>query len=228
MAIQEILLQIVYRFWDILSAPIKNPDMLWILVPIYLNWIFTDYYQERKGTGFGNAITNGVVTLWVGVDWIRQAIKDATVNITLISKIGISVFFIIYGLIIMIASAKAKKIAHYIGRIREVSFVAIVLTPIFYGIIPIDFTTLFAILIFFPIWYGIAEAVNRLLPAPKGEENADTAIGGMQMSDLSSAGMPPAGMQMPSTPQNYPPQGYQQGYGQQGYPQQNFPQMPKF
>ncbi|MFH0869234.1 MAG: hypothetical protein V1839_03340 [archaeon] len=224
MAIPDILLQLVYRFWDILSAPVKNPDMLWIIVPIYLNWIFTDYYQERKGTDFGNAITNGVVTLWVGVDWIRQAIKGAVFNVTLASKIGISVFFIIYGLTIMIMSAKAKKIAHYIGRIREVSYVAIVLTPIFYGVISINWTTIGAVLLFFPIWYGIAEIFNRLLPAPKSEEeqfgsmNKGKDIG---MADLGSSQMPDMSMGMPQ--QSFG----QQGYGQQGYPQ-NSGQMPKF
>jgi len=200
----EIFIEIVVRFGQILGAPLKQPDMFWILIPIYLNWVFTDYFQERKGTDFGNAITNGVVALWVGIDWIRQLIKTKTLGLTSAAEIGVSVFFMIYGLIIMVESAKAKKIAHYIGRIREVTYVAIVFTPIFYGVIQFDLITLGAILLFFPIFYGIGEAFDRFLPAPPGEEDSLGAapdLGGGAMPELgSSAGMPSAGMEMPGMP----------------------------
>ncbi len=191
MPIVEILIQIVMRFGGILAAPAKQPEMLWILVPIYLNWVFTDYFQERKGTDFGNAMTNGVVTVWVGMDWIRQTLK---LGISA-PKIVISALFIIYGLIIMAESARAKRIAHYIGRVREVSYFMIVATPIFYGIIPIDLITLAAILLFFPIFYGLAELIDRILPAPPGER--EEGLADLKMPELEpSAGMG-AEMQMP-------------------------------
>lgn len=218
MAIPDILVQIAVRFGQILGAPLKQPDMLWILIPIYLNWIFTDYFQERKGTDFGNAMTNGVVTIWVGMDWIRQSIKNAVLNMSLASKIGLSAFFIIYGLIIMVESARAKKIVHYIGRVREVSYVMIVMTPVFYGVIKLDLITLAAILVFFPIWYLINEAVDRILPAPPGEEDV---LG--KAPDL-GAEMPDMGMQ--AQPMQMPQQGFQQQYPSQ-YPQKQG-QMPKF
>lgn len=215
MAIAEVFVEIIVRFGQILAAPIKQPDMLWILIPIYLNWIFTDYYQERKGTDFGNAITNGVVAVWVGIDWIRQLIKAKTIGLAAATEIGVSIFFLIYGLIIMVESAKAKKIAHYIGRIREVTYFSIVLTPIFYGVIPFDLVTLVAILLFFPIFYGIGEAFDRLMPAPPGEEESlgeapDLGAPAGEMPGLGAeAGMPPAGMP------GMPPAG-------------GMPQMPKF
>ena len=189
MAVAEVFIDIVMRFGQILGAPLKQPDMLWILIPIYLNWIFTDYYQERKGTDFGNAITNGVVAVWVGIDWIRQLIKAKTMGLAAATEIGVSAFFVIYGLIIMVESAKAKKIAHYIGRIREVTYFSIVLTPIFYGVIPLDLITLGAILLFFPIFYGIGEAFDRLLPAPPGEEESLGAAPdlGTEMPELCSS-----------------------------------------
>lgn len=205
MAIAEVFIEIVVRFGQILGAPLKQPDMFWILIPIYLNWVFTDYFQERKGTDFGNAITNGVVALWVGIDWIRQLIKAKTIGLATATEIGVSIFFMIYGLIIMVESAKAKKIAHYIGRIREITYFAIVFTPIFYGAIQFDMITLGAILLFFPIFYGIGEAFDRFLPAPPGEEDSLGAapdLGGGPMPELgSSAGMPSAGMpEMPGMP----------------------------
>jgi Na+/H+ antiporter NhaD/arsenite permease-like protein len=193
MPIIDVLLQIIIRFGQILGAPIKQPDMLWILIPIYLNWVFIDYFLERKGTGFGHAMTNGIVTLWAGTDWMRQTIKGSEFGAGTITKIGISISFIIYGLVIMVESAKAKPIAKYIGRVREVSYFAIVATPIFYGVISVDLTTIAAILLFFPIVYGLMEVIDRLLPAPPGEI-AD-GMPGMSMPELEPG--PSAEMQMP-------------------------------
>jgi hypothetical protein len=193
MPITEILIQIVARFGGILAAPIKQPDMLWILIPIYLNWVFTDYYQERKGTDFGNAITNGVIQLWVGVDWIRQAIKTIEFNALFATKAIICIISMVWGLIIMVESARAKPIAHYIGRVREISYFMIVATPIFYGIISPDLITFAAILLFFPIFYGLAEIVDRLLPAPPGEDELskpDFKIPELEPSASAGAGMP--------------------------------------
>jgi hypothetical protein len=76
----------------------------------------------------------------------------------------------IWGFIIVIESVRAKPIAHYIGRVREVSYFMIVATPIFYGVIEPNLMTIGAILFFFPIFYGLAELVDRLLPAPPGED----------------------------------------------------------
>ncbi|MCX6775020.1 MAG: hypothetical protein NTY99_02935 [DPANN group archaeon] len=200
MAVMAILWEIVSRFGSILGAPLKQPDMLWILLPIYLNWVFTDYFQERKGTDFGNAITNGVVTLWVGLDWARQSIKDVVFNAAFATRILICVFFAIYGLIIMVESARAKPIAHYIGRVREISYFAIVATPIFYGVIEINLITIAAILLFFPIWYGIGEAFDRLLPAPPGEDamsQPDMKLPDLEPGPSSGAGAMPSMPEMP-------------------------------
>ena len=194
MVIADVLVQVLVRFGQILAAPLKNPDMLWIIIPIYLNWVFTDYFQERKGTDFGNAITNGVIQLWVGIDWIRQTIKTIEFNALFITKTIICVISMIWGLLIMVESARAKPIAHYIGRVREISYFMIVATPIFYGVIAPDMITIATILLFFPIFYGVGEAFDRLLPAPPGEEDS---LGGVS-SDLK---MPEAGAGMPSMPE---------------------------
>jgi len=196
MVIADVLVQVLVRFGQILAAPLKNPDMLWIIIPIYLNWVFTDYFQERKGTDFGNAITNGVIQLWVGIDWIRQTIKTIEFNALFITKTIICVISMIWGLLIMVESARAKPIAHYIGRVREISYFMIVATPIFYGVIAPDMITIATILLFFPIFYGVGEAFDRLLPAPPGEEDS---LGGVS-SDLKMPDMGAGAGAMPEMP----------------------------
>jgi hypothetical protein len=204
MVITVVLWDLVTRFGSILAAPIRNPDMLWIIVPIYINWIFTDYLQERKGTDFGNAITNGVIQLWVGADWMRQAVKEIKFNALFATKAIICTISIFWGLLIMVEGARAKPITHYIGRVREVTYFMLVATPIFYGVIKPDLMTIGAILLFFPIFYGIGEAIDRLLPAPPGEDamsQPDMKIPDMEPGPSAGAGampeMPPMSGGMP-------------------------------
>ena len=198
MTIVSILIEVAVRFGQILAAPLRHPDMLWIIIPIYLAWLTGDYFQERKTTDFGNAMTNAVVILWVGLDWARQTIKTAVLNTALAAKILICVVFVIYGLIIIIETAKSKPIAHLIGRAREIGYFCIVATPIFYDIVPIDIITIAAILLFFPIVYGVNELWDRLLPAPPGEEEMLGAVSSdLKMPDMGAG----AGMQeMPQMP----------------------------
>lgn len=185
------VMEILAAFGQILTAPSKNFEMLWILVPVYLNWILTDYYQERKGTSFGNAMSNGFVAIWVGLDWTRQlATNFPGLSAAFAVKLAVGVFFVVFGLVIMFESAKAQPIVKYLGRIREVSYFIIVATPIYYNVIPINLITILAILVFFPVWYGIGEAFDRLLGPSAGEQQEETESAGMGL------GMPDAGPDM--------------------------------
>ncbi len=222
--------EILTTFGQILAAPSKNFEMLWILVPVYLNWILTDYYQERKGTSFGNAMSNGFVAIWVGLDWTRQlATNFSGLGGAFAVKLAVGVFFVIFGLAIMFESAKAQPIVKYLGRIREVSYFIIVATPIYYNVIPINLTTILAILVFFPVWYGIGEAFDRAFGPSAGEQKEEMEKGGLgdlgkmpEFSDLSAgAGMNQFGQQAQNQyPAQYPQQNYPQNYPQQGLPPQ--------
>ncbi|MBW2998049.1 hypothetical protein KY321_00790, partial [Candidatus Woesearchaeota archaeon] len=83
--------------------PFQDLNMLWILIPIWINFLFTDFFQEKDKTSMGNAITNGAVLLWVGIDWIRlivNLITDKTLGFSgaLVIKILICMSVISYGL----------------------------------------------------------------------------------------------------------------------------------
>jgi len=229
---------IIIRFGEILTAPAQNFEMLWLLVPVYLNGIVSDYYQEKKSTSLGNAISNGFVALWAGLDWGRQLtskINLASITTLNIVQIVLSILVLLYGVFIMFEGIKGKKITHYIGRIREVTYVIICLTPIFYGVVPLELETLIAILVFFPVWYIIFEIIMKLAPNPAsieeeegegggleglGKEEELPGMGGEELPPME--GMPPeqsGGKLFPQQPQQGYPQQPQQGYPPQGgYP----------
>ena len=175
---------IVSYFLDLLSswgylfiAPLKDFNMLWIIIPAYLNWIFTEFYQEKKGTSLGNAVSNGVVVLWIGIDFARQLVSQLTLKSLSISgfflKFFIALLFFGYGLAIIVEGIKGRALTRFIGRIREVTYAILVLTPMFYGVVALNFKIIFATVLFFPIFYGVVELIDRITPNPKTYEEEE-------------------------------------------------------
>ena len=163
-------IDIIYIFSEILLAPIRHPVLLWILIPVYINWIIGDLYQEKKGTRIGSAISNGFVALWVGLDWGKQLTRDFIFSIESLIQLISVIFFITYGSIILFEGVQGKKIARYIGRVREVTYIIICFTPIFHGFIPLNLYTIIAIVLFFPIFYFVVEIIMVITPSPLKEE----------------------------------------------------------
>jgi len=171
----SIVLFIGFLFWDwlkIFAAPAKNLEMLWIIIPIYLVWIFAEFFQEKKGTGFGNAISNGVIVLWVGIDWIRFLVRNIgpeglTFGWGLTFKFAISLITFAYGLIIIVEGIRTKKFIKFLGRIREVTYVLLMFSPVIYGIIALTWRNGLAMIAFFPLFYYLIEYLDRVIPDPK-------------------------------------------------------------
>lgn len=149
-------------------TPFENLEVLWILLPIWLNLIVSDFYQEKHGTALGNAITNGVTIVWVGLDWIRFMLRstDAFSGV-LFLKIGLCIMLVGGGIFIMVQGIRGKGIAHLVGRVRETSYVMLVLCPLIYNIIEPSWNYFLSIVLFFPLFYGIFEAIDRALPDPR-------------------------------------------------------------
>lgn len=178
MAIIDILIYFkdIFLLWlTIFIAPLENLNMLWILLPVILNWGFTEFYQEKKGTSLGNAITNGVVALLVSVDWLKTTISlftEKQIGIwILLAYIVIASLMAIYGVFIIIWGIKLKKRVKYIGRIREVTYLTLMFTPIIYGIIPLNLRVILGIIIYFPIFYFFVEVLDRIMPDPHTYED---------------------------------------------------------
>ncbi len=159
---------IILTWLKLFAAPILYPGMLWIIVPIYLSWIVTEFYQEKRGTNFGNAITNGVVILWVSIDWTRTMINGnlAWTGSTIL-KIVVITFVFFYGFVVVWHGIQTRTYVHYLGKIRNVSYVMIMLTPLMYGVIPFTWKLVLGIIVFYPVFYYLVELADYIIPDPK-------------------------------------------------------------
>lgn len=207
-------------FWSWLSifaAPIKNIQMLWILIPVYISWAFAEFYQEKRGTSLGNAVTNGAIPLLVGFDWSRQVVGQALASRlfdhVFFTKLAIAVLAFGYGAFVIYHGIRLRSRVKVFGRIRIVTYVVVVLTPVYYGAVQPSLSLLLAVLLFFPIYYFLIEVLDFIIPDPKvmEAERQDTieSLQGQQYSQ----GQPYAyNPHYPGYPyQGYPPY-YQQPY----------------
>ncbi len=223
-----------FKDWlSLFMAPVHNWDMLWILIPVYLGWAFTEFYQEKKGTSYGNAVSNGIIVLWVGVDWTRNTFNlamSAGFSNLLLTKFFISALMFAYGLLIIVHAMGARASSFYIGKIRLVSYIIIMFTPLFYDVVHLTFSVLFAIIVFFPIYYLVIELIDMVIPDPK----ALTEDIGKGKSEFENIDRPiaPYQQQYGSYPQygQYNQQQYNQHYQnrQQGSYNQNYPYSQQF
>ena len=173
----QLIAAVLTYFWELIRtwgalfiAPLGNLEMLWIIIPIYLNWVFAEFFQEKRGTSMGNAISNATIVLWVTIDWSRTStrffVNNAISSWHLIGNISASILVFAYGLWIVYEGIKGKNITHYIGRVRVVTYIILMGTPLIYNSpIPAD-KALIAIILFFPLYYFFIELLNRMLPDP--------------------------------------------------------------
>jgi hypothetical protein len=179
MSIASVAWAILLFFWSLVKiwaftfyVSFANLSTMWIIVPIWLSWFFAEIFQEKQGTSFGNAISNGVIPLWVGIDWIRQLTDQIIAGqigfgVLIVSKYFISAVVLAYGLMIIVLGIKGNPLVRYLGRIREVTYILVIFTPFIYGLIQPNYKYFMAIILFFPVFYYIIEIIDEFAPEPK-------------------------------------------------------------
>lgn len=163
------LLELFLGWLYLFAAPFLDPSLLWIIVPVYISWVFNEFYQEKIGTSFGNAITNGAVLIWAGVDWART-----TTGLFHVDAFGLILFKFILcfisvalGIFIIIEGVHMKRIVKFLGRSRNITYFILVFTPFVYNVAELSIWALIVIILFFPIYYLVIEIIDRIIPNPK-------------------------------------------------------------
>ena len=162
------ILNLFLHWVSIFGAPIKEPEMFWIIIPIWINWFFTEFFIEKYGTSFGNAIGNGVIPILASVDWARYLYRGyIELSFDTFLKFALAIAVFVYGVFVIVAGIKLKHIIFYVGRIRWITYVLLMLTPIIYNVVKFDFYTLTSTILFFPLYWWVIEFFDRITPEPR-------------------------------------------------------------
>lgn len=159
-----------FRLWihNLFLTPFQNLEVLWILVPVYLGLLVAELYQEKKGTSMGNAMSNSIIVLWGGVDFLRITINSLDkFDLHFFSKLLISAIILVYGITILIIGFKAKEVIRYIGRIREVCYCIIIFAPLYYANVQLSWSYLFGAVFYFPLFYLAVHIIDKFVPDPQ-------------------------------------------------------------
>ena len=185
------LLEIVKAEGNLFAYPFINLDVVWVAIPIYLGWFFAEFFQEKRGTSLGNAISPGTIAFWVGADWARTTLRmkaeqELAFSIAFFGKLFMAFIMFAYGLFIIIEGIKARKMIHYAGRIRVVTYFVLMLTPLFYGHGTSNLMySIIAMFVFFPAFYYLIELIDYLVPDTAAIREEKDRFGGNMGSDFS-------------------------------------------
>lgn len=217
---------------DLFVMPFTRMEMLWILVPVWLSWFFSEFYQEKVGTSMGNAISNATIILWAAIDCSRQTFMlisagEVAGGFNIFFRFLLLSFIFLYGLLILVLGLRGNTIIKKIGRIREMSYVFSVFVPVFYNYMPLTLVHVISAIVFFPIFYYALELIDRILPDPKAIKMDIEDVPGAETKNtkhkLSEPENPPLEKQSSYPEQNppsYPPTQQQPQSGQQSLPSQ--------
>jgi len=122
----ETILQYLASWADLLVLPFQNFDLLWRMIPVYLNGLLACIYFGPSNTA---ATFGGLTALWAGADWIR-GYSMGGIHASPTNRV-IALLFCVYGILaLIIGLTKRKKLYSFFGRRSILTFFAISFYPI--------------------------------------------------------------------------------------------------
>ncbi len=166
--VTEITFGLINGFKAIFTAPFKDINILWLLIPILGIWIFLEitYFYKKEELGWNNILINGLSLFWIGV-FLTQYLSQSELSI----KLLVPILFIIYGLGITIFAIKQElpeKITMLLTSPTATYYFASIITLWTYNALKINIWVFIDIMILLPVVLGIFFLIKKVLPAGGG------------------------------------------------------------
>tara|TARA_Y100000310_G_scaffold78020_1_gene74617 strand:- start:22694 stop:23377 length:684 start_codon:yes stop_codon:yes gene_type:complete len=144
------------RFMELLTAPIRVPNMFWIILPLLLIIVLmTVYFAKYKDEelGWNTALSNSFILIFVSVDLFRNIFSDgrsigAIILVSLLLLEGIVLMFVNFNHFL------PKKIGYFLSSPLPINLTAYVMITLIYSMVPIDIYSILAALLLLIILLG--------------------------------------------------------------------------
>jgi hypothetical protein len=165
------------RGYDIINAPFKVPEMLWMLLPILVSLVMLEVYFGRykeEELGWNTAVSNTLLLTFVAIDLFRHTYEPTGATMiesltTPNSKIIIAIMLFGFAILLLLLNFfhfLPKKIAYIISSVPIINMVALLGIIIVYSEnILLGWTTLLASVIIFILTNLILYAFYYLVPS---------------------------------------------------------------
>ncbi|AAR39183.1 NEQ335 [Nanoarchaeum equitans Kin4-M] len=123
-------LHFIKVFLDLLLAPLKHLELLWVVIPIYVSWLLVEtlHHFEKE-----DIIFNANSCFWMGMEWGRQSFSNLSKDPFYLLGLEAAITIIIYGfLILWLYFKRVEWLVYLLARSREIFFLQILVTPIIY------------------------------------------------------------------------------------------------
>ncbi len=150
------------RIWDLISAPGKNPEMIWIVVPIVVSLLVMTIYfgrYSKEELGWNTAVGNTLLLVFVGVDLLRTIYNNPHIEVSI--EVGgfdipvktlVALLVLFQGFALLYANFfhwMPKQIAFFITSALPVNLTAYVAIAVVYSDVPLRWMTVLAAVVLF-------------------------------------------------------------------------------
>lgn len=158
------------RLIEIIMAPGRYPEMIWVLAPLVVTILLTEFYFSRyryEERGWEYYFGNSMILIFVSLNLLGYMYNNGILMVDIIDT-AFSASIGVLGLFLLVFNffhALPEKLAFGISSTMPVNFLAYMAVVIVYSNIIIDYSTVFASLIFLIIWSVIIWLIHKLIPS---------------------------------------------------------------
>jgi hypothetical protein len=192
-AINELVVSVSSSFIELVSAPFKNPFLLWQIIPLLGLWVILElyfgYYKHEK-LGWNTALANGVSLFWVALGTIQYVWERGYSEEYLSVFIFVFAMVVYAGFIIFITFKHflSKKVAFFIASPPIIYYSCIMVILVTYEAIHLSGPMLLAILLLFIFFLIIKIIVQHRLPDKSsldGDDDSEKSLSSFNKSGSS-------------------------------------------
>ncbi len=181
----EIATAVLSRLMELLKAPLTEPKMLWMAVPLVIATLFITLYfgkYRKEELGWNTAFGNTMVFLFVSLDIIQEMYYDANgvgswnnllanpFHLTMtIALIAVAMFL----MLVTYYHLLPKRLAFFMFSAPPINVTVYVLMTMVYTEVPADYITLGAAILLF-LLISIFLKIIRILEEKAGQPEGFT------------------------------------------------------
>ena len=161
--------EIYSRFMEIIFAPVRNTEMMWILVPVIASLLLMELYFKRyadEGLGWDTAFGNSLVLIFVSIDLFRFLHGSGMLEYVALEN-ALVIAVALLGLMLTLTSffhILPKQMVFGFSSRLPVNVIACLAVIIIYSGISIDVYTAIVSVIFTVLVWLLLKAFDMLIP----------------------------------------------------------------
>lgn len=195
----SILLELWKGVVSIVTAPFKEPSIIWQLAPLIFLWVVLEIYftmYKKETLGWNTALGNGVSLFWIVIS-VMQYIFSNNREFFTWTKFIFIVVVLLYGLFIIYISFRHsinEKFAFIISSPSPIYFFSMMTIFVAYDLIAVNLLSIGSMFVTFVLFLLLRALLFLIIPESKKEKEAsdmggfNDANGGGDFSSNSSFG----------------------------------------